>query len=140
MVDSMNASALEALAVTSRAMANVVGGDYYLHYPQGVDKSQSLLIKENKRMWISHTEQIVTITWNRKQIKAFKEIIYLESRWNPNAYNPSTNAYGLGQLVNSKTYTKGNPYKQINAMVKYIFNRYGTPNKALQHHKKHGWY
>ena len=118
----------------------VVGEPTIKRYPQVVDNSHHYRIKENKHLWITHSKQLITLTWASKEIKPFLKIIYRESRWNPNAYNPATNAYGLGQLVNSKTYTKGMPYKQINAAVKYIAHRYGTPTKAYQHHKKYGWY
>ena len=140
MIHSASAVGLEPLGLNSRAAASIVEGRHILHYPQVVDNSSLLLSKRNKNLWINHTEQIVTLIWSTKQIKAFKTIIYIESRWNPNAYNRSTNAYGLGQLIDSRSYTKDNPYKQINAMAKYIYNRYGTPNKALAHHRKHGWY
>lgn len=139
-VDSAYAVGLETRGGISRATASIVEGRHILHYPQVVDNSSNRLIKENKHLWITHAEQIVSIYWNKKQIKAFKTIIYLESRWNPNAYNPATNAYGLGQIIDSKRYTKDMPYKQITAAVKYILHRYGTPMKALQHHRKHGWY
>ena len=139
-VDSAYAACHEPPAYSSMATASIAEGSAILRYPQAVDNSSQLLKNMNKHLWITHTEQLVTLIWNKKQIKAFKHIIYIESRWNPNAYNPTTNAYGLGQLVDSKSYTKGMPFKQINAMAKYIYNRYGTPNKALAHHKKHGWY
>jgi hypothetical protein len=118
----------------------VVGEPTINSYPQAVDNSNHYRINKSKSLWITHAEQIVTLTWGIKEIKPFKTIIYKESRWNPNATNPTTGAYGLGQLINSKRYLKDMPYKQINATVKYIFNRYGTPTKALAHHLKHGWY
>lgn len=139
-LDSAYAACRESLAGNSKTTASIVEGRHILRYPQAVDNSPLLLSNENKSLWITHAEQIVTLTWGKKQIKAFKTIIYKESRWNPNAYNPATNAYGLGQLINSKRYTKHMPYKQINAAVKYIYNRYGTPTKALAHHNKQGWY
>jgi len=140
MLDFANAVVLGTQGGLPRASASTVEGRHIQRYPQAVDKSIPMLIKGNHHLWITHAEQLITIIWSKKQIKAFKKIIWLESRWNPTAYNPATNAYGLGQLVNSKPYTKGNPYKQINAAAKYIFNRYGTPNKALAHHNKYGWY
>jgi hypothetical protein len=140
MVDSAYAACQEPPALSSMTTASIVEGRHILVYPQAVDNSSQLLTNKNKRLWITHAEQLVTLTWGKKQIKAFKQIIYIESRWNPNAYNPTTNAYGLGQLVDSKPYLAGMPYKQINATIKYIWNRYGTPIKALQHHNKYGWY
>lgn len=120
--------------------SSIARGGYIKRYPQAVDNSHSLLIKENKHLWITHSKQLVTLTWASKEIKPFLKIIYKESRWIPNQTNPTTGAYGLGQLINSKRYTSGMPYKQINAAIKYIKHRYGTPTKALQHHIKYGWY
>jgi len=120
--------------------SSVAEGARYKRYPQGVDNSHTLLTNKNKNLWITHAQQLITLTWGKKEIKAFMTIIYRESRWIPNQTNSTTGAYGLGQIIGSKRYTKGMPYKQINAAVKYIKYRYGTPTKALQHHKKHGWY
>jgi hypothetical protein len=120
--------------------SSVVRDGYTYTYPQAVDNSKQPHTNKNKHLWITHSKQLITLTWASKEIKPFLKIIYRESRWNPNAYNPATNAYGLGQLIDSKHYTKNMPYKQINAAVKYIAHRYGTPTKAYQHHKKHGWY
>ena len=139
-LDSAYANVLETRGGLSRALASTVEGRHILHYPQPVDNSSLLRKNKSLSLWITHAEQLVTLIWSTKQIKAFKTIIYIESRWNPNAFNRSTNAYGLGQLIDSRSYTKDNPYKQINAMAKYIYNRYGTPNKALAHHNKYGWY
>lgn len=118
----------------------VVGEPTIKRYPQAVDNSHQYRSNKNKHLWITHAKQLVTIIWGKKEIKAFTQIIYRESRWIPNQTNPTTGAYGLGQLIGSKKYTHNMPYKQINAAAKYIAHRYGTPSKALQHHYKHGWY
>lgn len=131
-LDSANAVVLETQRGLSRTTASTVEGRPIKGYPQAVDNSIHL--------WKSHAKQIITITWNSDEWKYFQKIIYKESRWNPQAFNPSTNAYGLGQLINSKRYTKDMPYKQINAAVKYIYNRYKTPALAWKHHIKWGWY
>jgi hypothetical protein len=120
--------------------SSVVRDGYTYTYPQAVDNSKHSLIKQNKHLWITHSKQLITLTWASKEIKPFLKIIYIESRWIPNQTNPTTGAYGLGQLINSKRYTSGMPYKQINAAIKYIKHRYGTPTKAYAHHRKYGWY
>jgi len=140
LVGSAHANALGTRGGLPRVVASIAEGRHILVNPQGVDNSALLRINKNKSLWITHAKQLVTITWNKKEIKAFKQIIYRESRWIPNQTNPATGAYGLGQLIGSKKYTHNMPYKQINATIKYIHNRYGTPTKALAHHLKHGWY
>jgi len=61
----------------------------------------------------------------------------LESLWNPKANNKESTAYGIPQLLKLKT---TDPYKQIDAGLKYIAHRYGTPCRALAHHLKVGHY
>jgi hypothetical protein len=61
----------------------------------------------------------------------------LESLWNPRANNKTSTAYGIPQLLKLKT---NDPYKQIDAGLKYIGHRYGTPCRALAHHLKVGHY
>ena len=62
------------------------------------------------------------------EFKCFHELITKESNWNINAINGSH--YGLGQMK-SKHYRNLDGYRQIDASIKYIRNRYQTPCKAL---------
>jgi len=78
--------------------------------------------------------------WN-----AFYTIVKKESGWNPNAQNRTSTAYGLGQFLNSSWKGTGiaktsDPNLQLDAVVNYIRNRYGTPSRALQFHLSHNWY
>lgn len=73
---------------------------------------------------------------NPNEWNAFYGLLQRESGWNPNATNASSGAYGLGQFLDSTWqgtgYQKTNdPSTQINATIKYIKDRYGTPAKAL---------
>ena len=74
---------------------------------------------------------------NSDQYKCFYWIITKESRWNPDARNGSH--YGLGQM-RSTWYKTLDPYRQIDATVKYITKRYGSPCKARAFHERKGWY
>ena len=74
---------------------------------------------------------------NEEQYKCFSKIIYKESRWNPLAKNGSH--YGLGQM-RSKHYRNLDPYRQIDATIKYINHRYGSMCNAWRFHGKHGHY
>ncbi len=74
---------------------------------------------------------------NEEQYKCFSKIIYKESRWNPMAKNGSH--YGLGQM-RSKHYRNLDPYRQIDATIKYITHRYGSMCNAWRFHGKHGHY
>lgn len=90
----------------------------------------------------------------------FSELVELwdrESSWNPNAENPSSGAYGIGQILGSHTnYAKvaGEPstisqnsvwYRdnwenQINWALGYIKNRYGSISNAWAHELEYHWY
>ena len=74
---------------------------------------------------------------NETQYKCLSHIIYKESRWNPRAKNGSH--YGLGQM-RSTYYRELDPYRQIDATIKYIKHRYGSMCKAWAFHQKKGHY
>jgi hypothetical protein len=71
-----------------------------------------------------------------KEFQCLNKIITKESRWNYKARNNSH--YGLGQM-RSKHYATLDPYRQIDATIKYIHGRYGSMCAAWSHHSK-GWY
>lgn len=74
---------------------------------------------------------------NHKQYLCLEQLWMLESKWNYRANNKRSSAYGIPQLLKLKT---NDPYKQIDAGLKYIDHRYGTPCKALAYHLKTGSY
>ena len=74
---------------------------------------------------------------NYDQYQCLSKIIYKESRWNVNAKNGSH--YGLGQM-RSQHYRNLDGYRQIDATIKYIINRYGSMCKAWEFHKVKGYY
>jgi hypothetical protein len=74
---------------------------------------------------------------NYKEFQCFNKIITKESRWSHSARNGSH--YGLGQM-RSTWYRDLDPYKQIDATIKYNRIRYQSQCKAWAWHVKHGWY
>ena len=80
----------------------------------------------------SHTKVL-----SAKQYLCLVRLWNRESKWNPLADNKSSTAYGIPQLLKLTT---TDPYKQIDAGLKYIAHRYGTPCKALAYHLKRGHY
>jgi hypothetical protein len=74
---------------------------------------------------------------NYNQYKCFSRIIYKESRWNVNAKNGSH--FGLGQM-RSKWYRNLDGYRQIDASIKYINERYGSMCNAWRFHERVGHY
>ena len=72
-----------------------------------------------------------------KEFQCFNKIITKESRWSYIARNGSH--YGLGQM-RSKHYRDLDPFRQIDASLRYITNRYQTPCQAWEFHKVKGYY
>ena len=67
----------------------------------------------------------------------FNRIITKESQWSYTARNGSH--WGLGQM-RSKHYGTLDPYRQIDATLRYISKRYQTPCKAWAFHKERNWF
>jgi hypothetical protein len=68
-----------------------------------------------------------------------------ESGWNPNAQNPTSTAYGIPQFLDSTWAGTGiaktsDGYRQIDAGLIYIENRFGSPCAAWSHSQAKGWY
>jgi hypothetical protein len=72
-----------------------------------------------------------------KEFQCFNKIITKESRWNYKAKNGSH--YGLGQM-RSKHYRDLDPYRMIDASLRYITIRYETNCKAWAFHQERNYY
>jgi hypothetical protein len=76
--------------------------------------------------------------WGRAEWKALAKLWGKESAWNHLADNPTSSAYGIAQVLNTKP---GTPAPlQIEKGLSYIEHRYGKPSVAWSHWRKHGWY
>ncbi len=84
--------------------------------------------------------------YGSNQFDCFNNIIMRESKWDINATNPSSGAYGIPQaLPGSKMASEGsdwrtNPATQIIWGIKYMKGRYGSPCGAWGFKSSHGWY
>ena len=82
--------------------------------------------------------------WDQGQFDAWDALINAESGWRPTAQNPTSTAYGLGQFLDSTWKSYGaktsDPALQLYYMAQYIRNRYQTPLRALQEHRRKNWY
>ena len=72
-----------------------------------------------------------------KEFQCFNKIITKESRWSYTARNHSH--YGLGQM-RSTWYRDLDPYRQIDATIRYVTKRYQTPCKAWAFHQERNYY
>lgn len=89
-------------------------------------------------------EQVLN-RWGDEQWSYFNDLIKRESRWNSEAKNSKSTAYGLGQFLNSTWEIVGckktdNQYKQIDCTIEYISKVYGTPQNAIKFHNKNNYY
>jgi hypothetical protein len=78
------------------------------------------------------------LNYNFKEFYCVSDLWYKESRWNPQAKNSKSSAYGIPQLLKLKS---KDPFYQIDQGLKYINSRYkGSACTALAFHKKKGYY
>jgi colicin import membrane protein len=85
--------------------------------------------------------------WSGGSLDAWWRVIGKESGGDPAALNPSSGAFGIGQFLGATKAayakygaTSSNPTRQLQAMARYIKDRYGSPEAALAWHEGHGWY
>jgi len=74
---------------------------------------------------------------NYKEFQCFNKIITKESRWSYTAKNGSH--FGLGQM-RSKHYRDLDPFRQLDATIRYLTVRYQTPCKAWAFHQERNYY
>ena len=84
--------------------------------------------------------------WSNNDFQCLVKLWEKESKWNPNARNKNSGAYGIPQaLPGSKMASEGADWQtnyktQIRWGLKYIKQRYGTPTAAWNSFLKKGWY
>jgi hypothetical protein len=106
--------------------------------------SQSLLVAgqsyaispspQMQEMWklYAHTRLL-----NTQQFYCLDTLWTMESHWNNYAKNPRSNAFGIAQVLHTKT---TDPYQQIDQGLVYIKHRYKEPCIALHRHLMTGTY
>lgn len=84
--------------------------------------------------------------WSSDQFGCLDSLWTKESKWQVDAANPTSSAYGIPQaLPGSKMASAGddwatNPATQIKWGLGYIQGRYGSPCSAWGHSQSSGWY
>lgn len=76
--------------------------------------------------------------YDHGQWRYLDRLVQQESGWNPRAQNPESSAFGLFQFLDDTWATVGgtktpSAQGQIEYGLRYIQQRYGTPQRALQH-------
>ncbi len=106
--------------------------------------AEPLEIESSQNIKVYAFEQVLN-RWGDEQWSYFNDLIKRESKWNSEAKNPNSTAYGLGQFLKStweivdckKT---SNAYKQIDCTIEYVSKVYGTPQLAIKFHNKNNYY
>lgn len=82
--------------------------------------------------------KVLSIYRSNSEWKSLYKLWDRESRWDYQADNPRSSAYGIPQMLLMPEDTPMT--RQIDLGLKYIKARYGTPSRALAFHNSHGWY
>ena len=88
---------------------------------------------------------------SEREFNYLDQLVYLESKWDNQAQNPYSTAYGIGQFLDQTWETVGyektdDPRTQVDAMIDYVQSRYGSFEAALTawyeraERTGHGWY
>jgi hypothetical protein len=97
---------------------------------------------DTARAYVKHRATLAG--YSKRQWKCLDEIIYRESRWQHQADNPHSSAFGLFQQLKLDPTT--GVRKQTERGLRYITHRYGSDQdpigacSALAFHDKNGWY
>lgn len=94
--------------------------------------NSEIIYKSNLKQYTFHQ-----LDYSFTQFYCVDELWFRESRWDHKAKNKKSSAFGIPQILGLK---EKNPYRQIDAGLKYIKHRHNNPCQALAFHKKHGWY
>ena len=100
--------------------------------PQGANSAVAANYSKDHLKLYAHSRIL-----NYKEFQCFNAIITKESRWSYSARNGSH--FGLGQM-RSEHYRDLDPFRQIDATIKYITKRYNSNCNAWAFHVKHGYY
>ena len=104
--------------------------------PQQAPKVENTTVKETTKQSTGNgsvQEQIKNAGGN----SAVLEIARRESTFNPNAVNP---AGYRGLFQTKESFATGTVEEQTKGAIKYMNDRYGSPEQALAHHDANGWY
>jgi hypothetical protein len=124
-----------AEAVSARGRIDLMGRVYAL---LAVLSITSIPAAESANYSIDHLKLYAhSRILDYKEFQCFNKIITKESRWSYRAKNGSH--FGLGQMK-SKHYRDLDPFRQIDATIRYITIRYQTPCKAWAFHQVRNWY
>ncbi|SDP34160.1 hypothetical protein SAMN05660199_03667 [Klenkia soli] len=92
-----------------------------------------------------HDYALAQLGGDASQFSCLESLWGRESKWDPDAQNPSSTAYGIAQFLDSTWAGTGiaktsNGFRQIDAGLIYLDERYGSPCGGWAHSQATGWY
>lgn len=89
--------------------------------------------------------QAATARWSADQANSLMQLMGRESGLNPYSCNVSSGACGIPQAYPCEKLIRAigsldNVEGQVEWLMSYVANRYGTPAAAIAHHNVKGWY
>lgn len=105
--------------------------------PQKAPKVENTTVKQTPKQSSSSNGSVQEQIKNAGGNSAVLEIARRESTFNPNAVNP---AGYRGLFQTKESFATGSVEQQTKGAIKYMNDRYGSPEQALAHHNANGWY
>jgi hypothetical protein len=104
--------------------------------------------KDSFRKLLKHVAKDRELSFSTEELNSATWIIWKESEGRPWVKNPRSSAFGLPQALKQtynnygygKHYGKNLPYQQVSLFIDYVKDRYGSFSKAVQFHKRKGYY
>ena len=100
---------------------------------------------ENATVADFHDYALAELGGDDGQFSCLENLWGRESEWDPDAQNPTSTAYGIAQFLDSTWSGTGiaktsNGFRQIDAGLVYLEERYGSPCGGWAHSEATGWY
>ena len=142
----MNSSIKRFLAIGSSVVLTTTAllGIPFKSYVEKVH--EQACVDEQPKFWTKHMAKTYAYgyirvhypSWGKSEWRALSKLWGKESAWDHTADNPTSSAYGIAQVLNTKP---GTPAPlQIEKGLSYIEHRYSKPSIAWSHWRKHRWY
>jgi hypothetical protein len=138
-----------AIGTSILAFSSLIGipiKSYIEQHQKTVDIADPTCIEISPKYWTPYMSKIYARgfmateypLWGRAEWRALLKLWGKESAWKHDADNPTSSAYGIAQVLNTR---HGTPAPlQIEKGLEYIAHRYGKPSVAWSHWRKRGWY
>jgi len=140
----------ERTAAQSELESGIVDTVGFLQQASSAFQQQQQLLSQQQNFYRAQTSQMAQQYGGGGTSPAEQFLIGHESSGRTTAQNPTSSAFGLGQLIRSNRVKYGaelgvspdttNGAEQLAMMRRYIEDRYGTAEAAAQFWRQHGWY